>query len=329
MKTLFNSVLFKEQLKRFWPISVLLSIVLLVTVIFPVYQSPFGISNLMTLISMRNPAVMVTAALAPMITAMALFSYGYQNRSTTAMYAYPLKREQILVTNALAGLTLYSLPMLVTCLLLLNPVTSPDVSKLITPPVINVTNGTIFFEAPVELYHRAFIAGDVVNTPLIVAGFFARIFICFTFYYTLFIFVSTLAGNGVVYLVMCVGLPFVPIGFIGLSQIAAQYYSYGYSININYHWILQFLVNFNPVLLFRNFHMYPANNPDIPFPTDPGATASLWRLNILPPLLWYIVLSAVFFIISVYCCRKRRAERAGDSVVFKPVKNILIFLMAY
>jgi len=326
MRSLFSGVLFKEQLRRFWTISVLFFIVLIFIIVIPIYFNNLsGIGYFMTLISMRNPMITVIEVLVPMITATALFSYGFQNKSITDMYAYPFKRGQILVSNALAGLTLYSLPILVICLVLLFPITSPDISMLMSQAGYY---RTLYFDAPIELYSRMFTAGDIINTPLIVAGFFTRIFICFTFYYTLFVLASTLAGNVVSFLVLCLGLPFVPIGFVGLSQLVARDYCYGYSININRHWIMQFLVNFNPVLFYRNFHMYIANAPGLPFPTDSGITSSLWLLNILPPLLCYIIISAAFLAVSVYCARKRKAEHAGDSVVFKPIKNILVFLMA-
>jgi hypothetical protein len=42
----------------------------------------------------------------------------------------------------------------------------------------------------------------------------------------------------------------------------------------------------------------------------------------------YTVIAVALFAISYLCCRKRKHERTGDSVVFKPVKNVLVFILA-
>jgi len=109
---MINTALFKEQLKRFWFLSVLIFVgfSLPAAVEVSLFGGYYGIST--------NLLVFV----APLII---LVLFRFQNRinSATAMHSYPLTRNQLFATNILAGLVLLIVPVMVFFVILI-PTTS-------------------------------------------------------------------------------------------------------------------------------------------------------------------------------------------------------------
>ena len=128
----FNGTLYKKAFLRFWPIWALYGAQWLLMLPLPFLTTALrggnpGVSSMdyrLTEMVQYNPLDMLSfgvmsAAVAGVVCAMAVFSYLYTSRSACTMHALPVRRETLFASHYLAGLSFLLLPHLAVYLLTL------------------------------------------------------------------------------------------------------------------------------------------------------------------------------------------------------------------
>ena len=119
----FNSTLYKKAFLRFWPIWALygaqwllmLPLPFLTTGLQGGHPGVTTVTNRLAEMAQNNPLDMLmfgtmSAAVAGVVCAMAVFSYLYSSRSACTMHALPVRREALFTSHYLAGLSFLLLP---------------------------------------------------------------------------------------------------------------------------------------------------------------------------------------------------------------------------
>jgi ABC-2 type transport system permease protein len=241
------------------------------------------------------------------------------------MHALPLNRNQIFFTNALAGLILLLLPLIILCLILLIP------ARL---PIYGQTDMYASFRhvfAPVEIYPNGIPEGGIVNSFPVVAAFFFRTALAIIFYYSLYLLSASLSGNTVITAIIATLINLLPIGVYLFGYMIAYFYIFGYD---SYNSMKSLAVIFrfvNPVAMPMAFHSIPMGDT-AQLETQNYYTNSYDNVSSIPIVVYtlvHIIIAVVVIFFAFYCNRQRRNERAGDSVVFKPVKNTFVFIGSF
>lgn len=325
MKSLVNYALLKEQLKRFWPIAALATLWYVLFAVSPQWstmsdsEAMLAVQGIIRIITMRNPIIQVAGVVVPFAAAISIFSYLFTPKSTAAMHSYPVNKKQLYFTNAAAGLVLIAVPLLILCACLLTPVAwqLPDM-RLDPQTGERIFNGYMA-DLPVELFPNGLANGAVVNTFPVVAGFFGRALLTNVFFFAVFAASVMLAGNAVVSMLICGFLPFIPCLILILGYLTGQFFFFGFGEYMFEEALTQVFTFTNPEMLAATFNFY---YPQYPEQAVPAASNMLIYYGV------YMLIAAGLLAVSYWCSCVRRQERAGDSVVFTPVRNVLIFLLS-
>ena len=308
MKNFINTALLKEQLKRFWPIAALPMLWYLLVVVMEVYLAPTNANHWLSgeqlisaamfiLMTMWNVPLLWAMIAVPFCATMALYSYSFKTASTTAFHSLPLNRNQLFFTNLLAGLTLMLTPLLITSLIILMPVRFAEGS---------INEWLVLSAIPgIE-------CGDVINTPLRVGGFFLRNALGFTLYFAIFMLAASLAGSRVIAITLAGVIAILPTALTGLGMIIGEFYIFGLAPPT---YIGVVTTHMHPFFWGRAFGW-------IPF---------LFRGGTVPHhtlVISYSLITLACLGLAYLAYRLRPQERAGDAVVFTPVRRVLIFLEA-
>ena len=122
-KSFFNTTLYKKNLTRFWPVWALYLVIWMFVLPFDLILS--GYSNSLQSFSQRHvldsiiEAGIVLSVAFALLAAVAVWSYLFNNRSTSLMHTLPIRREGLFLTNFLSGMTFLAGPNLVIFLLTL------------------------------------------------------------------------------------------------------------------------------------------------------------------------------------------------------------------
>ena len=329
MKSLINIPLLMEQLKRFWAISAILLVVYLLFGSLPLYgvssdnpQRAFILaSNMADLLRMNHFMPAIVMVLSPFAAVMFLYPYHFSNNASTAFYSFPINKSQLFFTNIVAALILMLLPLLIFCFTILVPVHYPGYRE-----VLNWDGSFAVMPSNVMLPSTIFVnllmEGDVINTIPVVIGFFARVTLGIIFYYSVFLLAASVAGNRVVAVLLSGAIPLIPIAVHMLSRFVATLYLFGFenlgrdtnltrTLALTNPAMWGAIINQHGTRRFRLIHF-------------PGlGESSIWMY-----VLSYIVIAVILFAIAFACCQKRKLERTEDSVVFTPLKNVCVFLVA-
>ena len=285
---MINTALLKEQLNRFRGLSALLFAYYALTIALPIYAGN-SINLLLSLIDLENDQIVLSVFLAPLVAVVILFNFQNQVKSVTAMLSYPLTKNQILATNALAGMILLVLPLLALCVITFIP--------------IHGYYHDLFFSAritrtprfPVNQHFGAFL-----NSILAISRFFIITALSFLFHLILYMLAAMLSGNTIITLPLCFVLPFLPIGIAILARVICQFYVFGFYARANSHF---YLASMHPYLWDRDRGM-------------------------LFQVILYFVTTFAIATCCVFASNKRKQEWASDSVVFPYVKNVLVFILS-
>ena len=223
INNLINTPLLKEQLRRFSVIGVAGIILYLFAIIVPLISegSRDGSGQerfLIIVMSMQNPMQIIWMVLAPFCVVMALYTYNFSRRVTSAFYTFPITKRQLFWTNFVTGTILMLLPLLILCISLLVPIYySPH--PYYQPQQAFYSGGSFWsgVSFPVTIFPADGLApGATINSFGRIAAFFVRSAVGTMFYFSLFLVAISVAGNRVVSVLMCAALPFIPIGLHGL-----------------------------------------------------------------------------------------------------------------
>ena len=304
MKTFINTALLKEQLKRFWPIAAIAMLLYLLFIVQPIYFNARNImgggasATMVRLLTLDLNPIIFAMVVMPFCTVMGLFSYTFKTASTTAYHSLPVNRKQLFFTNGLAGLVIMLVPLLALCVILLVPVQFVEHS---------------IRWSIMDSFAPGLADGGVINTLPRVAGFFLRSALGFTMYFAVLVLAVSLAGNFVTAVLIAGAIAVIPPALVGLGEIISEMYVFGWAVSrFNLSGIVLY---FHPIFWSRAF----------------GFTF-VFGGTIRPVHHFYIsygLITAISLGLAYLAFRLRPQERAGDAVVFTPLKRLLIFLVAF
>jgi ABC-2 type transport system permease protein len=322
MSKFINKALLIEQIKRFWAVSALALVAYIFIVYIPILNQRddwWAMRQLVQIITMGNPLMLFIMVATPVIATFFTFGFFFNKRASGMFYSLPLNKNQLFATSALAGIILSIIPLLVFCVILLFPLgfhTNIDdafhmrtwVSSTFAPfsPQGNL---------PLSLLPGGAAEGAVLNTFPIIAGLFGRMALATVFYTAVAWLAFSLAGHGFIALCLVAVLPFIPAGIWMTIEGVGFLYVFGYNgMTVAGEQV------FNRLFVYHN----------------PAAWGLLFRSNdvftrfqaVWLPVIIYIVLGSALFAGAWLVSRNRKPERTGNSIIFNPVKNVLIMLVA-
>ncbi|MCL2387556.1 MAG: hypothetical protein FWC89_08435 [Defluviitaleaceae bacterium] len=320
---MLNKALLIEQLKRFWAISVLATLVYLLAVYAPMVSEPDAwraMRRLIDIITMRNEIMIFTLLLTPLLAAFCTFGFLFNKKKATAFYTLPISKSQLFATNALAGIILSLIPLIIFSIVLLLPLGFHDDiaqawrNHALSFPDANPIN--LQEQIPATILPSGVTEGAPINVPSVIGGFFLRMALATLFYFAMFMLAFTLAGNGIVGLLVAGVKPLIPIGLFYIVSLTGAFFVFGHGTGLFGNWILASMVMayFNPV-----FWGDVMRDPIFFTRTE----------AVIIPYILYILMTAGMFASGFVLSHRRKPERTGDSIVFRPVKNVLIFLVSF
>ncbi|MCL2286677.1 MAG: hypothetical protein FWC32_10000 [Firmicutes bacterium] len=326
MKSLINTALLQEQLKRFWVIAVVPMLIYLLSIVVPLHNAghntigPQQSRFMLNILTMGYPTIIFAMVLVPFCVAMALYPYNFNSTATSAFYTFPVTKRQLFWTNFAAGAILILLPLLVLSLILLVPIYfNPGYQFSYWEGVQSSWRNV---HLPHTLFPNDLAEGAVMNTFRQMAGFFARAAIGFMFYYGVFLIAVNVAGNRVVSVLLCGALPFIPVAVHGLFWGIGMLYVFGTSGVDSGRQIVETLLLTNPVIWMVVIGGQMRRFLGLFFIRGGGQS------GLMLYYIFYTVSTAVFLAIAYVCSCKRKLERTGDSVVFTSLKNVLVFILS-
>jgi hypothetical protein len=332
MNRVISGTILKEQLKRFWPLMLICMFGYFLFVIIPVYIHEGGrnaylsAGALLEVLSMRNPTMLLATVLVPFGVVFALFSFLFGERAESGFAKLASSKNQLFWTNTFAGVILIIVPLIVLCGLLMISVRFPATFG---------GNEPLYY--PAEMFRQQLTANSLINTFPVILTFFVRLVVSFMFFFTLFLAVVTVCGNGVFAAVLCAVLPFVPTLFYRIGRVIPSLYVFGYdslsaplttnlwSYTNPLAWIWESGIN----AIAYTFRLAEVSAP-LP-PTAMSLTNPLtWFLNWgrESQVLYIIVYCAIILaliIIANLCFMLRKPENTREVIVFRPLKYLFIF----
>lgn len=320
---LISIPLFVEQIKRFWIIAVVPMVAYLLTIVIPIYNvsenhAPSHQTRLMIdLLSMQHPVLMIGMIFVPFALVMALYPYNSNHRAATAFYSFPITKRQLFWTNFAIGFVMIVAPLLLLSLMLLVPVSFNPGYFDRYDGLASVTNLWI----PRAMFSEWPTVGDTVNTLGRVFTFFLRVSTGYMFYFAVFKLAVTIAGNKVVTVLLSGALPFVPVALLVVIEGIGSLYIFGMTGGGASSRISSLFIFTNPVYWAEiTMRAGVFSSGSEMFDID----GHNWLF-----LLVYVLITCALLAIAYICQLRRRHERTGESVVFTPVKNVCVFLLAF
>ncbi|MCL1863925.1 MAG: hypothetical protein FWF78_10205 [Defluviitaleaceae bacterium] len=313
MSSIINRALLIEQIKRFWAIPAFSTVAYMLLVYMPMRGNDdwWTMRQLIDIVTMGPNFHLFIVVLTPVLAAFCTFGMFFNKKTATAFYSMPLSKNQLFATNVLAGIVLSLIPVLVFCLLLLLPIsvhTGPAQDFHLTTWSWNPQN-----TMPISVLPGGVTPGAPVNTFPVIFSLFMQMSLVTVFYFAVAWLAFSLAGHGFVALCLVVVLPFVPMGLMMSAEGIGNLFVFGFNGLFQSSQFSNFLAYHNPAawgILIR-----------------PGVLSRVEAIYI--PALIYIVIATALFACAWLVSHKRKPERTGNSVIFNPVRHVLVFLFSF
>jgi hypothetical protein len=152
--------------------------------------------------------------------------------------------------------------------------------------------------------------GGTINTFSLVLRFFVRTVFVHVFYLALFMLGISLAGNRVIAVFLSALIAFFPVLVYMLGDIVAVRYVFGFGDFMEFTHSQALLTLTHPAMLGAVFN-------------GSQRLFSVWGYYGVYTLILLAMFGAAYG-----CCMHRKSERTGDSVVFYPIRSVMVFLVA-
>jgi len=323
---MFSFALLTEQFKRFGSMMVLSLLVYLLFVVMPIYNTndPYqAAAAMIEVLSMRNPVMLVATLVVPFATVVVLFSYLFDDRMSIGLIGLADTRNRMFWTNMVAASIIMFVPLVLSCVALL-------------VRVVEYPGDVLFIAAA---FPHEIVLGESINSQLAVAAFGIRIILSFGFYFSVFLLAFSLSGNRLMAGILSLALPFTPVMFYRAIKLISVLYVVGYdsekaplpgeiaAYSNPIAWLWESASNaFVYVFGHPTIVAVPINPANITRFTNP--ITWYWNWGIERQLIHLLTYSAgmlAVFIVAYICIITRRAERVGESIVFRTVKHLALF----
>lgn len=287
-----NKAIFKENIKRFWPVSFAAFIAYFMCGPFYVLQSRGDLSYgaLSSAVSTANIGyIFVTCAMTVVVGAV-VYSYLFKGNSTVFMHAAPASRRELFMTSAGSGLALAFVPVLANALVL----TAIKLSGMYDG----------YFRSGSE-----FRAAEMWNIKSII-GWMIIVWIEIFFIFAICTLSAMISGNGVINVLTSMGLNLLTT----LVYLSAQAYASTFLFGFSDGFLTDAMTRLHPVLNYGMNRVVFGNDEMI---------IGEWSVVI------YTLVALGIFTASYWIYTKRANEKTGDSYVFNAVNVMIGVLMVY
>ncbi|MCL2200177.1 MAG: hypothetical protein FWB80_14795 [Defluviitaleaceae bacterium] len=326
MSKIINRALLIEQIKRFWAIPALSALIYILAIYMPMrteISDWWTMRRFIDIVIMGNALQLFNMVLTPVVAAFCTFGMFFNKKAATAFYSMPLSKNQLFATNALAGIILSVIPVLVFSLVLLLPIHVQDVAGNVNHLLYAVgtfrgAGGGSWSQTaavPLTALPGGFVEGARANAFPVIFSLFMQMSLASIFYFAVAWLAFSMAGHGFVALCLVAVLPFVPTLAITFVQAVLQLFVYGFAGGFT-----------TGIFVFDEFLAY--HNPAVWSVFIRHGTLSRME-GIYIPALIYIVIAVALFAAAWFVSRARKTERTGNSVIFNPVKHVLVFVFSF
>ena len=301
----FNPTLYKKTLHRFWPLWAAYTVIWLFAIPLNLLNQYFDAKRWVTsiydaqetmadvcdsLLRALGEGVWISAGVG-LVAAMAVFGYLYNNRSAAMMHALPLRREELFLTQYLAGASMFLLPHLVS-------------AGLGALSVVFFTSG--------ELTGRALTA--LLTWLLAQSG-------TGLFFYSFAVFCAMFTGHALALPAFYGILNCLVVALYSLVCELMSLFFYGYVPSYDYEGLVMYLT---PVYALYEACCRKAIREEIPN-TNGEFKIIEYCLESPGTVLAYVFAGVVLAVLALMVYRQRHIESAGDVVsvaVVRPVFQI-------
>jgi len=312
-----NKSLLIEQLKRFWVVSAFSVLALVLVVLLPLHGAFNEVQRarvLIEILSLRNPVMLFIIVATSLFSAFFTMGFFFSKKASTAFYTFPLNKNQLLLTNALAGLIISLIPIFVIVIFLLFPIpyegwTAVNIETWIEGGVTRSFH-SVTLNLPSSIFTRDLVVGNAVNSLPIMIMFLFRLVVISIFNFALCWLAFSVAGQGVIAILIAGAFSVIPMGFVVLIMGVGVNYVFGFASWMVEEFLLKIILGSNPALWGMWFNNFSG------------------EVSLNTPLIAYLLLTILLLVSAFFVSRLRNPEFTGNSVVFKPVKYVLIFLVS-
>ncbi|MFV0516321.1 MAG: hypothetical protein ACK5MV_02885 [Aminipila sp.] len=287
----------KENLRRFWSIPALGTLIYFLCGVFPILMKYNDINQMYDYIEMclsnLHPFFLATHLILPVITAVVVFRYLHSPSAVTAVHALPFTRSQLFNSSLISGFILTSIPLVFNELLL----------QLIAKPTY-----------PVNIAEAYNSYGNVPEiSPMVPTNIFTRMNVLDWFWqsliiilviYAIAVFAGMVTGTTIMHLALGFGFNFI---MPALYMVFIEYcnsFLFGFTSTGAYEKILIAMTPFTQAIgLQENFSI--------------GLQ------------LYYFTLVIVLLITSYFLYQRRKLETSGDAIVFPFMIPTICYLIAF
>jgi len=308
LTSLINTTLLKEQLRRFYLIPTVVGFIYMLSFML-VGRYNTVITRLLDIITHNDLILLTGSILLPLVSVACVMGFFVSQKSGVAFYSLPIKKDVLILTNALAGIILTLAPLLLLGLFMLIPIQynvwTEGISTMFSFETGLVTHSV--WDSTPE-FPRGLERGDIINTIPVVLGFLIRISITKLFFFGIFWLAFSLTGYGFVAMLLGLFIPLFPAGLMGLSTAIGRIFVYGYHGGVQNSFTLG-LIWTNPIW-------------------------STWLVgdravdSVILIALWYLLLTVIVLVSAFFVSRLRMVERFEETVMFLPLRQIMIFVIA-
>ncbi len=285
----FNITLYKKQLKRFAPWSLLYGIILFFLLCaFPIlsaqdYSKSEYLSSIPNLIEMATLAFVNLVFFALSIGTL-IFNYIHSEDAANVLHALPIRREAHMITNFLAGLTLMAIPVVIPC-----AITS------------------LFFAIKGSAYIALFVLQLCLLSILFAIVSFSLITFC-----------AALAGNAATMPILFIVINCVSLWAYKLIDIAEYYFIEGvYTARFStiFEWLCPYMCIFRRLI---DYYCIQASDGDY-----------LYYYSIsYSYIVVYVIGALALLAVSILIYRKRSLETTGEMLAVKQIAHPLLYIAA-
>lgn len=287
-----NKAIFKENIKRFWPVSFAAFIAYFMCGPFYVLQSRGDLSYgaLSSAVSTGNVGYMFVTCAMTVVVGAVVYSYLFKGSSTVFMHAAPASRRELFMTSAGSGLALAFVPVLANALVL----TAIKLSGMYDG----------YFRSGSE-----FRTAEMWNVKSIISWMIV-VWIEIFFIFAICTLSAMISGNGVINVLTSMGLNLLTT----LVYLSAQAYASTFLFGFSDGFLTDAMTRLHPVLNYGMNRVVFGNDEMI---------IGEWSVVI------YTLVALGIFTASYWIYTNRANEKTGDSYVFNAVNVMICVLMVY
>jgi len=298
----------KENIKRFWPVSLVAALVYFMLVFTFLWsnnhftQSHAMANSMVWILAMKDWYIIAGIIIVPFVVVACVFGFFNSPRLTTMMYALPVSKKVLIRSCGVSGIILILLSLVGLVIPLLVPVYN----------IAYHPHGwwqEVYFPGIVFANSLAF--GDVVNTLPVVAGFMVRMAVAKLFYFGLFWLAYSVAGNRISAFLSAALLPLLPVVIYATGVWVGQLFVFGFPHTAEQSMPSYVFAITNPAIWFRSYFSWR------------GRFEFVAHFSVICGII-----SALLCMLAYFVSCRRKVEITGNLFMFRPVKNILIFVAA-